>query len=122
MQKFAYVLDVHVLGKSPLVDQWNSLNPEDFVYGANDYDGAWLEGETRVFADEGAMASVIDDRASIFYQAMQKDNAQMFQSETMQAKLLRLCQAIRDAWRLEQKPETYPWEQYLKESIAYKES
>lgn len=121
LKAFAYVLDIHVLGNSPLVDQWASLNPADFTYGVEDYDGSWLEGDTRVFADESAMASVIDDRASIFYQAMQPDNAEMFRSETMQAKLLQLCKAIRDAWRLEEKTETYLWEQYLEESIAYKE-
>jgi hypothetical protein len=31
-----------------------------------------------------------------------------------------LCKAIRDAWGLERKTETYPWEQYLEKSIAYK--
>ena len=121
LKAFAYVLDVHVLGNSSMVDLWADLNPEGFTYGAESFDGAWLEGDTRAFADEGAMASVIDDRASVFYQAMKKDNAEMFASEIMQAKLLQLCKAIRDAWRLEQKTESYLWEQYLTESIAYVE-
>lgn len=121
LKAYSYVLDIHVLGNSPIVDQWPKLNPEDFTYGAGDYDGSWLEDETRVFTDENAMKSVIDDRASVFYHAMQPDNADMFKSETMQAKLLRLCKAIRDAWRLEQKTETYLWEQYLTDSIAYVE-
>lgn len=119
LKAYSYILDIHVLGNSPIVDQWPTLNPEDFTYGAGDYDGSWLEDDTRVFTDEEAMKSVIDDRASVFYQAMQPDNADMFKSETMQAKLLQLCKAIRDAWRLEQKTEVYLWEKYLTESIAY---
>lgn len=121
LKAYSYVLDIHVLGNSPIVDLWSKLNPEDFTYGAEDYDGSWLEDDTRVFVDEAAMASVIDDRASVFYQAMQPDNADMFKSETMQAKLLQLSKAIRDAWRLEQGTEVYLWEQYLTESIAYVE-
>ena len=78
-----------------------------------------MEGQTRAFANETAMASVSDDRAMLFWQAMQPDNAEMFASETMQAKLLLLCHSIRDAWRLEKKTDTYPWEQYLNQSIAY---
>ena len=66
------------------------------------------------------MGSVTEDRSRIFWQAMLPDNAQMFKSEIMQKKLLLLCQGIRDAWRLQWKEETYPWEQYLSESIAYK--
>lgn len=121
LRAYSYVLDIHVLGNSPLVDLWSELNPADFTYGTGDYDGNWLEDDTRAFVDENAMKSVIDDRASVFYQAMQPDNGDMFKSETMQAKLLQLCKAIRDAWLLEQKTETYLWEQYLAESIAYVE-
>lgn len=119
LKAYSYILDIHVLGNSPMVDLWPNLNPTDFTYGAGDYDSSWLEDDTRAFAGENAMKSVIDDRASVFYQAMQPDNADMFKSETMQAKLLQLCKAIRDAWRLERKTETYLWEQYLTESIAY---
>jgi hypothetical protein len=44
----------------------------------------------------------------------------MFQSETMQNKLNMLCRGIRDAWRLENETDIYPWEQYLAEPIAAK--
>jgi hypothetical protein len=51
---------------------------------------------------------------------MEPDNSAMFQSETMQNKLNMLCRGIRDAWRLEDKKDIYPWEQYLTEPIAAK--
>lgn len=119
MEAFSHVLDIHVLGNSSLADDWESLNPGGFIYGTDTTAVAYLEGETRAFTDGHAMESVTDDRASVFYYAMQADNAEMFQSETMQAKLLMLCKAIRDAWRLEKKTETYLWEQYLNQSLAY---
>ncbi|MBR2309681.1 MAG: hypothetical protein IKA47_04020 [Oscillospiraceae bacterium] len=119
LEPFSHILDIHVLGNSPLADNWASLNPEGFVYGAETTEETYLEGETRAFADAHATESVTDDRASIFYYAMQADNAEMFRSEVMQKKLLMLCQAIRDAWRLEEKAETYCWEQYLNQSLAY---
>lgn len=121
MEAFSHVLDIHVLGNSSVADNWGSLNPEGFTYGIETTVMAYLEGENRAFTDRHAMESVTDDRASVFYYAMQKDNAEMFRSETMQAKLLMLCKAIRDAWRLEKKTETYLWEQYLNASIAYQE-
>ena len=119
----ANVVDSHILGNSPIVDDWDALNPEGFVYSAEapqsvDY-LAYLQADGRVFADADSMRSVSEDRARIFWQAMQSDNGEMFSSEVMQAKLLLLCRSIRDAWRLEYKTETYPWEQYLDASIAY---
>lgn len=113
-----YVVDSHVLGNSSKYDYWDALNPEGFAYG--NAEDAYLSGEHRAFADAASMNSAVDDRCRILYEAMQVDNADMFSSEIMQKKLLLLCQAIRDAWNLEWKKETYPWEQYLTESIAYK--
>lgn len=112
-----YVVDSHVLGNSSKYDFWGTLNPEGFTYGKAD--NAYLSGEKRAFVDASSMNSAADDRAQILYQAMQPNNADMFNGETMQKKLLLICQAIRDAWNLEWKIETYPWEQYLKEPIAY---
>jgi hypothetical protein len=37
----------------------------------------------------------------------------------MQAKLKLLCLGIREAYGLEKSAETYLWEQYLTESLAY---
>lgn len=117
LKGFSYVVDSHVLGNCSKFDTWDALNPEGFVYGTPD--AALLTGDTRAFVDETSMASALEDRCSIFQQAMLPDNSAMFQSATMQSKLLRLCQGIRDAWNLERKEEIYPWEQYLTESIAY---
>lgn len=117
LKGLGYIVDSHVLGNSSKYDYWDSLNPEGFVYGTADE--KYLSGEARAFADEAAMGSATEDRSSILFQAMQPDNAEMFQSEIMQKKLLLVCQAIRDAWNLERKTDVYPWEQYLTQSIAY---
>lgn len=113
-----YVVDSHVLGNSPLVDDWEQLNPEGFVY-AETSNQQHLEGDARAFVDEASMESVNEDRSRIFWQAMKPDNAQVFASPVMQSKLRQLCLGIRDAWRLEKKTDVYRWEQYLVESVAY---
>lgn len=119
LDAFSYILDIHVLGNSPYLDNWETLNPEGFAYGQEMTVMAYLEGDSQAFADRKGMQSLVDDRAQVFYQAMQADNAAVFQSETMQAKLKLLCLGIRDAWRLEKSPETFLWEQYLNTSLAY---
>lgn len=120
IKAMGYIVDSHVLGNSPVLDQWQSMNPEGFDYGSQMQESL-LEGQNRAFADAASMSAVTEDRARIFYEAMQADNAAMFETQIMQGKLLLLCQAIRDAWRLERKTETYPWEQYLTQPIAYVE-
>lgn len=112
-----YVINSRVLGNSPLWDDWASLNPEGFVYGET-ADESLLNGETKAFVDKDAMTSVTEDRSRLFWQAVRAENAEMFQSATMQAKLRQLCLGIRDAWRWENKKEIYPWEQYLTEPLA----
>lgn len=119
LKGFGHVVDSHVLGNSPDYDYWGDLNPDGFVYGGA-IDEALTTGENRAFYDVESMKTGTIDRSRIFWQAMLPDNKEMFQSETMQAKLKMLCKAIRDAWRLEREEEEYLWEQYLKESIAYK--
>ena len=94
-----------------------SLNPKEFVYGTPNKD--YLSGDGRAFVDEQSMVSITDDRSHLFLYAITQGNEEVFQSEIMQAKLLMLCQGIRDAWRWEKKTDIYPWEQCLKESIAY---
>lgn len=115
-----YVVNSHVMGKSPVMDEWNTLNPEGFVYGTPDEN--LLIGESRAFADVQSMQSVADDRGRLFLYAITEGNEDIFQSVTMQAKLLTLCQGIRDAWSWEKKTDVYPWEQYLKSAIAYQKS
>ena len=112
-----YVINSRILGRSPLMDSWTTLNPEGFTYGET-ADDTYLGGEDQAFPDAIAMNSVTDDRAMVFYHAMNPDNGQMFQSPIMQAKLKMLCQGIRDAWGWENEKEVFPWEQHLNESLA----
>ncbi|MBR4864961.1 MAG: hypothetical protein IKU07_10315 [Oscillospiraceae bacterium] len=119
LKAMGYVVDIHTLGNSPMLDNWSKLNPEGFAYGEQ-ADDSLTKGESRAFADAESMTALAEERARLFYYAMTPENGEMFQSEIMQQKLRLMCQAIRDAWRLEKKTETYLWEQYLTESIAYK--
>jgi len=119
LKAFAYVIDSHVLGNSPKYDYWNTLNPSGFIYG-DASDISLAAGENRAFVNIDSMASGTADRCNVFWHAMLPENSEMFSSEVMQKKLTMLCKAIRDAWGLERKSETYPWEQYLTKSIAYK--
>ena len=120
MKGVGYVISTNVMGNSSILDSWASLNPDGFTYGSTDAFDNFLSGESMAFADKESMTSITEDRSRLFWYAMKPDNAQMFQSETMQEKLVLLCKGIRDAWRLERKTDVYLWEQYLNESIAYK--
>lgn len=117
-------IESHVIGNSRdyEFDRWNPLNPKEFVY-ANVADvepnPKYLQGDTRAFVDAESMTSISEDRRSIIYNAMLSDNAEMFQSDTMQAKLHRICIGIREACDLQKSEKTYLWEQYLETSLAY---
>lgn len=120
-----YVVDSRVLGNSLALDDWDDLNPEGFAY-SYDYaidsvgeDRKYLEGEERAFIDEIAMCFPTEDRARIFAWAVSADGQACFASEPMQNKLHQLCVAIRDAYGLAKSEETFLWEQYLNESLAY---
>lgn len=124
IQGIAYGIDSHVLGNSRKYDTWNQLNPKNFTYsGTNKAEDMpkYLEPATRAFADALALTYPHEDRCRIFYHAMQPDNAEMFATSVMREKLLRVCTAIREAYDLEKKTETYIWEQYLETSLAYAE-
>jgi len=117
-------VESHVLGNSRdyEFDRWNPLNPADFIYingGDVEPNPAYLEGDTRAFADAEAMNSISEDRRSVIYNGMLADNAEMFSSPTMQAKLNRICLGIREACGLQKSEKTYLWEQYLETSLAY---
>lgn len=64
------------------------------------------------------MSFPTEDRARIFMAAMQANNAELFAKETLQEKLLCLCEGIREAYNLEDSTEVFPWEQYLEEPLA----
>lgn len=122
IQGIAYGIDSHVLGNSRDYDTWQQLNPKGFSYTYSekaDENSRYLSGSSRAFADAQAMTYPHEDRSRIFYYAMRADNAEMFQSSIMQAKLLRVCEGIREAYDLEKKTDVYAWEQYLTKSIAY---
>ncbi len=122
LQAMAYGVDSHVLGNSREFDNWTDLNPEGFEYSYKDTAEGYAEylaGETRAFTDAKAMTYPLEDRCRVFYHAMLPDNAAVFQAPVMQEKLLRLCTGIREAYSLQKKTDTYPWEQYLQTSLAY---
>ena len=124
MQGMAYGIDSHVLGNSRDFDTWADLNPKGYVYPygpVTNEKSPYLTGSNRAFTDLKAMAYPHEDRCRVFYHAMLADNADMFQSSVMQAKLMRLCTGIREAYNLEKKTEIYRWEQYLKKPINYVE-
>ena len=122
IQGIAYGIDSHVLGNSRDFDTWAELNPAGFTYAYGkevNENSKYLKGGSRAFADAQSMGYPHEDRSRIFYHAMLADNAEMFQSSVMQAKLLRVCEGIREAYNLEKKTDVYAWEQYLKKPIAY---
>ncbi|MBR4109016.1 MAG: hypothetical protein IKK41_01655 [Oscillospiraceae bacterium] len=118
LQCAAYGIDSHVMGNSRDFDTWNQLNPYGFSYG-QEVNEKYLEGDSRAFVDAMAMSNPHEDRSRIIAYAMMEGNAEMFASSTMQAKLLRVCEGIREAYGLEKSTETYLWEQYLNTSLAY---
>ena len=120
---FGFALDSHILGNSRKLDNWNKLNPKGFDYSYENASRAdaeqYLGGEDPAFLEERAMYFPTNDRSSVFCYAMSPKGADVFASETMQAKLVSLCKGIREAYGLEKSEQTYPWEQYLAESLVY---
>lgn len=122
LRGIAYAIDSHILGNSRDYDTWNEMNPEGYVYSYSDTveeSPLCQPGEEQAFTDAVAMAYPHEDRCRIFYHAMQPENGEMFTAPVMQEKLLRVCTGIREAYDLEKKTDTYPWEQYLQTPIAY---
>ena len=120
----AYVIDSHVLGNSRDYDDWKRLNPEGFDYDYHYYayrshqDSEYLTDENRAFADAYAMTFPHEDRCRLFVYAMTEGNASVFATDTMQAKLRRMCQGIREAYDYEKSSQTFLWEQYLEQPLA----
>ena len=123
--ELCHVMDTRVFTHSNAYDQWEALNPSGFAY---DYDyaanatrnaGEYLRDAERCFIDTYSMSFPKEDRARILEYAMTEGNAHYFQSRTMQNKLRQLCIGLRDAFGLKKSPETFAWEQYLQESLAY---
>ena len=118
-----HVMETHILNLSTAFDQWEALNPAGFTYD-NDFakneqrdHETYLTGEDRAFVDTYAMSFPAEDRARTMEYAMLPGKAETFQSPTMQAKLMKICEAIREAYNLESEDCLFPWEQYL--DVAY---
>lgn len=118
-----FAIDSHVLGNSRKLDNWNKLNPKGFDYTyaeeARTDAETYLLGGDPAFLEERAMYFPTNDRSSVFCYAMSAEGADALSGAAMQAKLLCLCKGIREAYGLEKSADTYPWEQYLAESLAY---
>lgn len=119
-----HILDSRVLSSCSAYDDWNSLNPPEFRYD-NSYtanllrsDWTLTEGDTQYFIDLYSMSFPKEDRARIMEHAMLPDQAHLFETAAMQAKLRQLCLGIRAAFDLELYPGILPWEQYLSETLS----
>ena len=120
-----HAMDTYVYAHSSKYDYWTLCNPEGFQYD-NSYNGyashqgsPYLQGEDRAFIDAYSMTYPHEDRATVFEYAMMDGCSEYFQSDIMQEKLTLLCEGIRRAFGWRYYEGTFPWEQYLKESLAY---
>lgn len=120
-----HALETRLMSNSKACYDWEYLNPDGFDY---DYsyilnlsreDEGWLEGENRYFIDLYAMSFPMEDRARVMEYAMMEGFGDYFSSDAMQAKLQALCVGLREAYGLKKSPETFLWEQYLREPLAY---
>lgn len=122
--EICHALDSFLLANSSVLDGWEDLNPEGFVYDQNfdaylqREESPYLTGDTRAFIDSYSMTYPKEDRARFFEYAMTPDHGEYFASETMQAKLRLLCKAIRDAYGWKEEPTVFLWEQYLKKPMV----
>ena len=123
--EISHVLDNYIIANCYAYDDWEDLNPKGAVY---DYsyavyqertDWTWLEGEHRAFVDSYSMTYPKEDRARILEYAMTPHHAEIFRSEYMQTKLLKICKGIRESFGWERYEGTFIWEQYLNTSLAY---
>ena len=114
-----HVMETYILKHSTAFDQWETLNPAGFSYDCDFEENeqrdpeTYLTGEDRAFVDTYSMSFPAEDRARIMEYAMLPDGEELFQSRTMQAKLLSVCKGIREAYSLESEDTVFPWEQYL---------
>ena len=118
-------LETFVIGNSIHYDFWDDKNPKGFTYDYSysnhqlHWESPWLQDETRAFIDTFSMTYPTEDRAQMLEYAMTEGNETYFASETMQLKLKQLCLALREAFGWKKSQETFIWEQYLTESLAY---
>lgn len=122
-----HIIESRVLSTCSAYDDWDDLNPDGFEYDYSYLDNlnrevsGLTEGESKAFIDTYSMSFPREDRARIMEYAMMPGNEEYFTSAVLQAKLRILCQGIREAYALEDSPETYLWEQHLEEPPAAEE-
>ena len=124
--ELCHLMETVVLTNSTAYDQWERLNPDGFQYSgsysAHDPEAeSWLQPGKEAFVDTYSMSYPKEDRARIMEYAMTDGHGELFRSPILQAKLLRLCTGIREAFGLEDSPERFLWEQYLSEPLASSE-
>lgn len=114
-----HALETRLLSSSDACYDWEYLNPEGFQYDYHyrDYalhgDSEYLTDEGRYFIDAYSMTFPKEDRARILEYAMTEGCEAYFQTGAMQAKLMALCEGIREAFGLKRSTATFLWEQYL---------
>ncbi len=116
--EFSHLIDTQVMNHTDAYDTWNDFNPQDFAYpldatGDVSQYSSLLSGENRCFVDAYAMTTPAEDRARIFECAANPGNEELFSAPVLQAKLLRMCLAIRETFGLTQDENAYLWEAYL---------
>ena len=114
-----HAIETRVLSVSTVFYDWERLNPEGFSYtngyGKNPEGEQYLQEGQQWFANAFAMSYAREDRASTMEYACTEGNQGLFQSPHMQKKLQMLCKGIRQAFGLQDREETFLWEQYLRE-------
>ncbi len=114
-------VDTRVLGNSRDFDTWDELNPRGFQYTYDYEDNAKREDAEKyqhAFVNQRAMSFPTEDRSFIFAYAILPEGGELFAEKAMQKKLVRMCEAIREAYGLEDSPEVFLWEQYLEVPLA----
>ena len=108
-----HAIETRVLSVTSAYYDWETLNPEGFAYGVENSNGEYLQDGNQWFANASAMTSEREDRAFTMEYACAAGNADLFRSPNMQKKLQMLCKGIRQAFKLQEREETFLWEQYI---------
>lgn len=113
---FGHLMNGAVMVACASFDNWQTCNPTNFGYGL-DGNGARAE-YAGFFPSEKAMLSPVEDRAELFAYACLPGQSELFRTEAMQNKLLRLCTGIRTAYGLQKDARIFRWEQNLYKTLA----
>lgn len=114
-----HLMQTHILTQCAALDHWESLNPQDFSYDysytatSQSQPSVYLSTGSRAFIDRYCMTFPKEDQARILEYAMLPGQQELFQAPVLQRKLSVLCQAIREAYDLNDYPQPLLWEQYL---------